>query len=143
MHRIHLNFGSNKGNRMAVIGRAVALVAQALRPRRMELSDYVESDPAGFVSSHRFLNRGALLLIDGDVDPLVLLDTVKAIEKAMAPDSPHRNPDGSYRDRVIDIDIIDVDHISYSHPRLRLPHPRLHERPFVLGPLAQLDPYWR
>lgn len=141
MHRIHLNIGSNQGDRMASIGRAVALIASRLLARRIELSDYVESEPWGFESDNAFLNRGVLVISDavGD-DPVDVLDRLQAIERLIAPDSPHRHPDGSYADRQLDIDIIDIDGRPFSHPRLQLPHPRANARPFVMMPLRQLDP---
>lgn len=141
MHRIHLNIGSNQGDRMASIGRAVALIASRLHARRIELSDYVESEPWGFESDNAFLNRGVLVISDavGD-DPVDVLDRLQAIERLIAPDSPHRHPDGSYADRQLDIDIIDIDGRPFSHPRLQLPHPRANARPFVMMPLRQLDP---
>lgn len=141
MHRIHLNIGSNQGDRMASIGRAVALIASRLHARRIELSDYVESEPWGFESDNAFLNRGVLVISDavGD-DPVDVLDRLQAIERLIAPDSPHRHSDGSYADRQLDIDIIDIDGRPFSHPRLQLPHPRANARPFVMMPLRQLDP---
>ncbi|MDE6378068.1 MAG: 2-amino-4-hydroxy-6-hydroxymethyldihydropteridine diphosphokinase, partial [Duncaniella sp.] len=56
--------------------------------------------------------------------------------------APHRDRDGGYIDRRIDIDIIAIDSIVLSTPRLTLPHPRMHLREFVLVPLAQLAPGW-
>ena len=55
----------------------------------------------------------------------------------------HRNADGSYRDREIDIDIIAVDDVVYSSERLVLPHPRMRGRYFVLRPMVSLLPGWR
>lgn len=141
MHRIHLNIGSNQGDRKAIIGRAAALIASRLQARRVELSDYVESEPWGYDSPNPFLNRGLLVLTDAFGDaPLTVLDITRTIEREIAPDSPHRRPDGSYTDRRLDIDIIDIDRRPFRHPRLQLPHPRAALRPFVMIPLRALDP---
>ncbi len=51
---------------------------------------------------------------------------------------PHRNSDGSYRDREIDIDIILIDDMRIDSPRLQVPHPRMLERDFVMIPLREL-----
>lgn len=147
----YLNIGSNMGDRHALIEQAVALLRKALPHCRMRLSDYIESDPWGYDSPHKFLNLG--VAIDGygadkcrvatcgdrcDAEtPEALLRLTQSIERQVA-DAPHRHPDGSYRDRPIDIDIIAIDGVAVSTPELTLPHPRAAQRPFVLIPLAQL-----
>lgn len=142
MSRIHLNIGSNRGDRKALIGRAVALLSQRIPAASVVVSDFIESDPWGFDSDAKFINQGVLVVVPNPVDPLRLLDITQAIEREIAPDDAHRNPDGSYRDRFIDIDIIDIDRRPFSHPRLTLPHPRATQRRFVMEPLLQLDPDW-
>lgn len=127
------------GDRMALIGRAVAQLACALPAGRILLSDYVESEPWGYESPHPFLNRGMLLITDRRTHPEELLDITQRVERRIGAGAPHRQPDGSYRDRPIDIDIIDIDGIAYSSERLTLPHPRAHARPFVTEPMAQLN----
>lgn len=140
MSRLHLNIGSNQGDRHAVIGRAAALVAKALAPARVLLSDCVESEPWGFESSATFVNRGLLVVTDRTLDPAEVLRAMQGIERSLAPGQAHRNPDGSYRDRPLDIDIIDLDGITLDTPDLTLPHPRAALRPFVMEPLRRLDP---
>lgn len=139
MHRIHLNIGSNQGDRRAVTGRAVALLAGALGGR-LELSSYIESEPWGYESPNPFLNLGVLALVSDDITPQRVLEIAQQVEKIIGPGSAHRNPDGSYRDRVIDIDIIDFDGLRLETPQLVLPHPRAAQRDFVMIPLAELDP---
>lgn len=124
------------GDRHALIEQAVALISEAYPQNRIRISDYIESKPWGFDSQHPFLNLGVAIDDFNDV-PLSLLRAMQAIEKKVA-DAPHRNPDGSYRDRPIDIDIIEIDGVEMSTPELTLPHPRAHERDFVLIPLSQL-----
>ena len=138
--RIHLNLGSNQGDRRAIIGRAVALIARDFAPARVRLSDYVESAPWGYNSPHPFLNRAAEVTLSRNLDPTEVLRRTQQIERAVAPDSPHRNADGTYRDRRIDIDIIDIDGMTLCTPELTLPHPGAAERAFVIGPLAEIDP---
>lgn len=104
----------------------------------MLLSDYVESEPWGFESDNSFLNRGVLSVVSDRLHPEAVLDITQEVERAISAAS-HRNADGSYRDRLIDIDIIDVDGMEYSSPRLTLPHPRAALRQFVTGPMSELE----
>lgn len=147
--RVHINIGSNKGDRNSAISRAVALLSSSPQLSVVEVSDIISSDPWGFDSPNSFLNVG--VEISTSLSPLPLLSLLQDIERSISPDS-HRDTDGiSYIDRLIDIDIIaidrvDVDGIStplvIDHPRLRVPHPLLHLRPFVLTPMIQLRPSW-
>lgn len=140
MSRLHLNIGSNQGDRRAIIGRAVALIARAFAPAHLQLSDYIETAPWGYSSPNTFLNRGVLVITDRTLDPFDTLRLTREIECVLAPGCPHRNPDGTYRDRPIDIDIIDLDRRTIDTPLLTLPHPRAAVRPFVTIPISQLDP---
>lgn len=137
--RVNLNIGSNTGDRLTLIGRAVALLARDLPPGRIFLSDYIETPPWGYESPNPFLNRGLLYITDAAITPLEILDITQCVEKIVGDNAPHRNADGSYCDRPIDIDIIDIDGIVLDSPRLTLPHPRAHLRPFVTIPLGQLS----
>lgn len=137
MSTIYINIGSNQGHRHALIEQAVALIIKHFPEATVRRSDYIESEPWGYVSVHNFLNLGVAIDLDYMPDPLQVLDTMQHIEQVVGT-MPHRNADGSYRDRDIDIDIIAIDDITYDHPRLQLPHPRAAERPFVMIPLGQL-----
>lgn len=136
----YVNIGSNRGDREAMIGRAVALIADAFPASGLRVSASVESPPWGYESSRPFLNVGVAFSVD--ISPAELLSRLLGIEKSISPD-PHRNPDGSYRDRAIDIDLIAVDSLVIHADFLSLPHPRMHLRPFVLIPMMQLAPEWR
>ena len=133
---VHLNIGTNQGDRHALLERAVALIVSELQPRRIRRSDIVESEPWGFTSANSFLNLGLDIDI-APIEPEALLDSLQAIERRISA-TPHRNPDGSYRDRHIDIDIILIDDLRLDTPRLTVPHPRMRGRAFVTGPLRQL-----
>lgn len=145
MSVIHINIGSNTGDRAAQIERAVAALSERIDPdgnAHIRLAPIEESEPWGFKSGNRFLNLGVMIESPAEVDPLTLLDALQTVEREIA-DSPHRNPDGSYADRPIDIDLIAVDDKVIDTPRLKLPHPRMHLRQFVLEPIKYLDPGWR
>lgn len=146
---VYLNIGSNQGDRRAIVARAVAAVSALSFPvvERSRVSAAVESAPWGYDSDSAFLNVGVAL--DCRIDRLWtvpalhrLLDSLQAIERSIGT-MPHRNADGSYRDRDLDIDIVAVDGLTVATPRLVLPHPHMAARAFVLEPMASLAPGWR
>ncbi len=133
-----INIGSNLGDRRLNLSRAMRAVGMEFGD--FEMSHAVESAPAGFDSPHRFLNVG--MLFQSDLQPEEVLTRLQAIEKQLG-SGPHRNADGSYRDRLIDIDIVAADDLVMQTDRLTLPHPRLAERRFFLEPLKEIAPQWK
>lgn len=131
--RYYINIGSNLGNRLMNISKAVSAIEKEFG--WFELSHHIESEPWGYDSKNKFLNIGMLFI--SDRKPLDVLHTLQKIEKSLS-HSPHRNPDGSYRDRLIDIDIMAVDNIQFVSPELTLPHPHLNDRSFFLEPYREL-----
>lgn len=136
MARAYLSLGSNLGDRRAHLNRARELVS-GLGPTTF--SSVISSEPWGFDSPHLFLNQCAILTTS--LAPLQLLKALQEIEHSISPAS-HRLADGSYADRAIDIDILAIDSLVLSLPNLVIPHPKMHLREFVLGPLAQIAPNW-
>ena len=144
MSKIHINIGSNIGDRAALIECAVAALSESLDPDNrcvIRLAPLIESAPWGYESTNSFLNLGLMIETPGDETPESILKTLQTVERRIS-DTPHRNTDGSYADRPIDIDLIAVDDKIIDTPSLQLPHPRMHMRDFVLKPIADLDPYW-
>lgn len=129
----YINIGSNMGNRLMNLTRAVSAIEK--RFGWFELSHHIESEPWGFNSKNKFLNVGMAFI--SDLQPLEVLHILQEVEATINPSS-HRNADGSYKDRVIDIDIMAVDGVEMSTPELTLPHPHLEERPFFLEPYNEL-----
>lgn len=156
---IHLNIGSNSGHREALIERAVAAVSSAFPDVEIKCSDIIETAPWGFDSPNPFLNIGMMLRTteiphniadESDITEnksakerfaLDVLMVIQEIQSGIDP-SPHRDAQGRYIDRAIDIDLIAINDWVIDHPSLTLPHPRMHMRDFVLRPLAQLAPEW-
>lgn len=139
---VYLSLGSNSGDRRAHIGRAVAALALRLPAVAVRTSGYYCSAPWGFESENDFLNIAAALTFERDAawsnaEAEALLDTLQGIERDISA-MPHRNADGSYRDREIDIDIIAIDKQQISTQRLTIPHPLAQQRPFVTVPLAEI-----
>ena len=136
--KYYLNLGSNLGNRLLHLTRAMKAIGEEFGP--YETSHKVESDPWGFDSTNRFVNIG--LNIDSDLSPEEVMERLQAIEKRISPRG-HRRWDGSYNDREIDIDIMATDGGSFESKTLHIPHQHLAVRDFFLKPLAELAPDWR
>ena len=133
-----LNIGSNLGNRKLNLSRAL----RALEDKYgyFEVSKILESEPWGFESENKFANIAVMIV--SDRTPKEILDDIHEIEERLNP-TPHRDCNGGYVDRVLDIDIMAADEIVMDTPELKLPHPHLSERNFFLEPFAQLAPLWR
>ncbi len=129
----YINIGSNLGNRLMNLTRAVSAIEKKFG--WFELSHHIESEPWGFESKNKFLNVGMAFI--SDLQPLEVLHILQDIEASINPTS-HRNADGSYKDRIIDIDIMAADGVEIKTPELTLPHPHLKDRPFFLEPYIEL-----
>lgn len=136
--KYYLNLGSNLGNRILHLTRAMKAIGEEFGP--YETSHKVESAPWGFDSTNRFVNIG--LTIESGLAPEDVLGRLHDIEKRLSKVG-HRRWDGSYNDREIDIDIMATDGDEYHSPTLDIPHAHLTERYFFLKPLAELAPEWR
>lgn len=132
--RAYLNIGSNLGDKYANINHAIALIESHCGCHAI-LSDWIESEPWGYDSPNQYVNIG--VLVDVESTPHSLLDTLQAIERECGTRS-HRNADGSYADRLIDIDIMDIDGVTLHDSDLVVPHPHLDDREFFKIPYLQL-----
>ena len=131
--KYYINIGTNLGNRRLNLSRAVAAVER--RFGYFEISKVVESEPWGYESTNLYLN--VAMMFDTEEAPLDVLHTLQAIEKEISPEA-HRNPDGTYKDRLIDIDIMAIENVVVDEPELKVPHPHLFDRPFFINPLKEL-----
>lgn len=138
MRKIGINIGSNLGDRTENIRFAVREIERRLKCR-LRTSSVYESESWGYHSDNPFYNIGAEFESDADYEEL--LSVFKSIEHDCGCIS-HRNADGSYADRILDIDIIYIGEEIIDTATLKVPHPRMHEREFVLRPLAELSPDW-
>lgn len=139
MPTAYIGIGSNIGDRHAIIRRAVTAIKSRI-DSEARVSDPYESPAWGYESPNTYIN--ICVAARTDLSPLALFGELQAIQHSISP-APHRAPDDTYIDRAIDIDLIAVDDAVIDTPELTLPHPRMHLRPFVLVPMAQLDPGWR
>lgn len=134
--QVYVNIGSNQGDRRAHIERAVALIAELTVDGEVLRSSFVESRPWGFSSDNDFVNLG--IVFSTALAPEELLDALQRIERCIS-GGAHRDADGNYIDRDIDIDIIAIDGMEVDTPRLQVPHPRMLAREFVMEPLRELS----
>ena len=117
-----------------------AVVALSAGTGGCAVSLIVESEPWGFESDNRFMNLGVSLC--SDMEPEQMLDRIHEIERRLGSAS-HRDEQGGYIDRVVDIDIVAIDDMVIDTPTLQVPHPHLPERDFFLRPMMELAPEWR
>jgi 2-amino-4-hydroxy-6-hydroxymethyldihydropteridine diphosphokinase len=128
--RAYLGLGSNLGDRLVHLQRAVTLLGRrGARPLRS--SRVYETEPAGGPPQPEYLN--AVVEIETELDPRDLLAACLEVEGEMG--RVRRERWGS---RVIDIDVLTYEDREVNEPGLQVPHPRMHERAFVLAPLLEL-----
>ena len=121
------------GNRRRNLHNAIRLLEKNVGSVVLR-SSFVETEPWGFASSHRFLN--AAVKVVTELSPHELLSATQQIERAMG--RTQKSVDGHYHDRIIDIDILYYDDITIADPDLVIPHPLIGERDFVKIPLAEI-----
>ena len=134
----YLNIGSNIGERRDNLYRAV--VAMQAGTSGSVTSGIIESEPWGFESDRRFLNLG--MWFNSDMEPQDMLDHIHDVERRLGSAS-HRDADGNYIDRLVDIDIVAIGDLVIDTDTLQVPHPRLPQRDFFLRPMMELAPGWR
>ncbi|WP_022977129.1 2-amino-4-hydroxy-6-hydroxymethyldihydropteridine diphosphokinase [Nevskia ramosa] len=132
--RVYLGLGANLGAPAVQVERALMLIAALPDTRLVARSSLYRSDPVGPAGQPDYCN--AACMIDTTLEPLALLDAMQAIEVDAG-----RIRDGiRWAARLLDIDLLHIEGLSLSTPRLRLPHPHLQERNWVLVPLADFAP---
>ncbi len=127
----YLGLGSNLGDREANVARAVDFLSQRVRVEG--LSSLYETEPVGYRDQPRFLN--AVCRVSTGLGPGELLSLARAVEGRLG-----RTPSFPNAPRPMDIDILFYADRVLEGPELRIPHPRLTERAFVLVPLAEMAP---
>jgi 2-amino-4-hydroxy-6-hydroxymethyldihydropteridine diphosphokinase len=139
-NRAFIGIGTNLGDRAANYREAIVRIASLPDTRVVRQSSIYETEPVGGVKG-AFLN--GVIEVETDLMADALMRRLLAIERTMGRKratgrKPHRN--GAYRPRVIDLDLLFFNKETVNTRALQLPHPRLHERRFVLSPMAELAP---
>jgi len=132
--RAWVALGSNLGDREARLAEAIAALRTTPGIGALEVSRLYETEPVGPPGQGPYLN--AVAGLETDLEPRALLERLLAIEAAAG-----RRRSGTRNEaRVLDLDLLLHGDARLVEPGLVLPHPRLHERAFVLEPLAELAP---
>jgi len=134
-HRAYIGIGSNLGDRKANILEATDRVGKLPATRIMRASSLYESEPLGDAKTW-FVN--SVIELETEFPPDELLKRLKGIEKAMGRKRVKGKRWGS---RIIDLDILLCDKEIVEKRTLKIPHPEMHKRRFVLLPLAELAPH--
>lgn len=135
---VFIGFGSNVGNRQDFCDRAVTLLSLLPHSEVVGISPLYETQPVldhAHPGEEWFLN-GAIQL-HTDVTPNSLIMVCREIERSLGRDENDRKGP-----RTLDLDLLFYGQRIIDEPDLVVPHPRLHQRRFVLAPLADLDPAW-
>lgn len=133
--RAAIALGSNLGEREQNLNIAISHIARLGQVNAV--SGFHDTTPVGFVDQRRFLN--AAVLLETMLPPDELMRALFDIERGMGRDRasvPAKGP------RLIDLDLLFYDEVISATPELTLPHPAMHERAFVLEPLAEIAPGW-
>jgi 2-amino-4-hydroxy-6-hydroxymethyldihydropteridine diphosphokinase len=135
MTAAYVALGSNLGDREAMLRGAVDALAETTGIRVVAVSRLIDTAPVGNVDQPRFLN-GAVAL-ETQLTARELLDVLLALEQRFG-----RVREGvpAHGPRTLDLDLLVYGDAEIDEPGLRIPHPRLHERSFVLEPLADVAP---
>ena len=138
-HKVYLGLGSNLGDREHHLMEAIRLIGKRVG-QVVRQSSFIETEPWGFDSPNRFLN--AVILCETTKPPREVLCLTQQIERDMGRkkkttlDAQCSTP--NYADRPIDIDILLYDDLVVDEPDLKIPHPLMHERDFVMIPLKEI-----
>jgi 2-amino-4-hydroxy-6-hydroxymethyldihydropteridine diphosphokinase len=135
MARVFVGLGSNLGDREGTLRAAVGRLRGLAQTEVRSVSSFRDTEPVGYLDQPRFLNGAAEL--ETGLAPAALLGALLELERAFGRDRDSSPPHGP---RTLDLDLLLYDEETIDEPGLQVPHPRLHERRFVLEPLAELDP---
>src|SRR6266446_6760386 len=140
-NRAFIGIGTNLGDRLANFREAIDRIGKLPDTRVLRQSSIYETEPVGQELKGNFIN-GAIE-VETEIGPDALMRKLLAIERSMGR-KPVRGrksaPRSKYRPRIIDLDLLLFNKEVMDTRNLKLPHPNLHERRFVLAPLSELAP---
>lgn len=125
--------GTNLGDKRKNIAEAIKNIGELVGDLVRQSALY-ETEPWGFRSDNRFVN--AAVCVDTQLSPRRLLEVTQRIEREMG--RTLKSDGGEYHDRIIDIDILLYGDLHIDEPDLKIPHPLMHERDFVMTPLNEI-----
>jgi len=133
-HSAYIAIGSNLGDKASHIEQALTLINQSNHTKILRQSSLIETDPVGYDDQDTFLN--GMIMVSTTLTPKKLMQWLMSIEAELK-----RERLVKWGPRTIDLDIIYYDDYVTDDSDIVLPHPRMHERAFVLEPLAEIAPY--
>lgn len=132
----YIALGSNLGDRHEHLAGAIHALERAVGLGVDAVSAFIETEPVGGLDGQGpYLNGACRLAVDGSVSPRDLLDRLAQIERAAGRIRRER-----WGPRTLDLDLLLFGDEVIDEPGLTVPHPRMHEREFVLAPLAEIAP---
>lgn len=133
MSKAYLSLGSNIGQKVDYLNKAVDIIRKNDFIHMVKVSSYYSTDPVGYLDQEEFVNLA--VEIDTSMKPYELLALCHHIEETL-----NRVRLIRWGPRTIDVDIILFDDLVMKNDVLTIPHPRMHERGFVLIPIQELNP---
>ena len=134
MSRVFVGIGSNQQERLSNISEAIKRLGKLPSTRLVQMAPVYETEPVGEINQPDFLNT--VVEIETFLSPHELISYLKKIES----DFGRIHSERKWGPRVIDLDLLLYDEVVIKEERLKIPHPQIEFRRFVLEPLAQLDP---
>lgn len=135
MTEVFIALGSNLGDRFGYLAKAISAISNHPQNVLSKVSNVYETDPVGFTDQARFLN--AVIQIKTTLNPIALLDFLQVVELQFG-----RKREIRWGPRTLDLDVVAIENIYYNSPRLKIPHPQMLKRLFVLKPLADIVPHY-
>lgn len=132
-HTLYLGLGSNLGDKQQNIAMAVEKIEELIGHVECQSALHI-TEPWGFQSDNMFVNAAVKCVTI--LSPHEVLEKTKDIERHMGRTT--KSVDGTYKDRIIDIDILLYDDMEINDPDLVIPHPLMHQRDFVMKPLNEI-----
>lgn len=133
MARAYIALGANLGEPERQVARAMDEIGALAGVRVTARSSLYRTAPVGYRDQPDFIN--AVIALETDLTPRALLEALLAIERGHGRERQFPNAP-----RTLDLDILLYDGVRLQEPGLTIPHPRMHERAFVLQPLAEIAP---
>lgn len=132
-HTVYLGLGTNLGDKEENIYKAIEHIEELIGTVVCQSALY-DTAPWGFQSDNRFIN--AAVRVETKCSPRQVLELSQRIEQKMG--RTRKSHDGAYDDRIIDIDILKYDDVTIDDDDLKVPHPLIKEREFVMKPLGDI-----
>jgi 2-amino-4-hydroxy-6-hydroxymethyldihydropteridine diphosphokinase len=133
LSKVYISLGTNLGNKTQNLKTACDLISKNIGIIEQKSSIY-ETEPWGYDSFNNFLNQ--VIEVETELTPKILLQRLLLIEEKMG---RKRLDVNNYQDRIIDLDILLYANLVINDAEIKIPHPKMHERKFMLEPLLEIS----